>query len=109
MSNSDLEKSKERFLELPNTKKGSLRDIRIPGKEQGTPGGKANKKSLFPNRNNRTAALAKVPQAVVKITGYSKQSHQQVKTHITYITRNGKLPLNAKMVRFWKARKRHMS
>ncbi len=93
MANQELGKPLEGFIELPGFKKGRVRDIRAPIQDRDALSGKPKNKSLLPSRSHRTAALAKVPQAVVKITGYSKGSHQHVREHIAYITRNGKLPL----------------
>ncbi len=77
------DKVREDRIELPGRKAGRVRDIRGPGRTKDSPGG----------RGHRTTGLAKLPQAVVKITGYSKQNYQHVKEHVNYISRNGELPL----------------
>lgn len=93
MPNQELGKQREGFVELPGFKKGGVRDIRGPRRERDAPGGKPRNLTARPSRQNRTAGLARVPQAVVKVTGYSKGTHKHVAEHVNYITKNGKWAL----------------
>lgn len=84
------ELSDSKKFDLPNPKTNRVRDVRISQRKSG---GGGRKFLGTPSRSHRTAGLAGVPQAVVKVTGYSKHSQQRVKDHIAYITRHGELPL----------------
>ena len=74
-------------------KKGVQKAIRS---RRASAGGTARRASNASSKAMRTAAIAKTPQAVVKIIGYT-HSKKSIKRQINYISRDGKEPTENEM------------
>lgn len=78
-------------LRLPGARKAKLRDLRLPGRPKDAAGGR--RPGLSSGRRQRSTALAKASPAFMKVSRYVRHSHQNVRNHVSYVTRHGKVPL----------------
>lgn len=78
-------------IKLPGARKARLRDLHLPGRPKDAPGGR--RAGLSSGRRQRSTALAKAAPAFMKVSRYVRQSHQNVRNHVSYVTRHGTVPL----------------
>lgn len=78
-------------LKLPGARRSKLRDLRLPDRPKDSPGGR--RLALGTSRKQRSTALAKASPAFMKVSKYIRKSHQNVRLHVRYVTRNGKIAL----------------